>query len=222
MRTGNGRTSVKPGRREAPRSVGYAVRPTRLPPTLPPPVPGGRCRFGTNSAISWPDRSLPPRRAKRPRRGRGPSRCGAAAMLGLAHNDQPQTSLRRRTRISPATSRLLLGAACREGRVRPGPSPSSCRPSTRSWRGGATAADGPAGPASLIEQNQPTGVTTRCGLCCSAGLRRRLDERRVLVRLVQLERAGFRSDRANLPSKRSPAGVAAGVLSLRRCLFVVG
>ena len=35
--------------------------------------------------------------------------------------------------------------------------------------------DRPAGPASLIEHNQPTGVTTGCGLRCLAGLRQRLD-----------------------------------------------
>jgi len=45
---------------------------------------------------------------------------------------------------------------------------------------------------------------------------------RVLVHQVQLKRARFRWDRASLPSKRSPAGVAVEVCPMRRCLFVVG
>ena len=175
MRTGNARTSVKPGRREETRSVGHVVRPRRLPPTLPPPDPPVALPVRNELSDLAADRSLPPPTAKQPRRGRGPSRPGPAS-LGPAHDDQPQTCLLGRTGISPATPRLLLGAACREGRVRPSPSPLSCQPSDSLVARGAAAADGPAGPVSLVEQNQATGVTTRCGLCWSAGLRQRLDD----------------------------------------------
>jgi hypothetical protein len=171
MRAGNARTSVKPGRREETRSVGYAVRPRRLPPTPPPPDPRWRRWLGANSAISRRGTSLRPPRSKRPRRRRGAARCGATT-LGSPHYDQPQTCLRGRTRISLATSRILLGALV--------------------W-------------TALL--GQTAAAARRC---------------RVLVHQVQLERAGFRSDRATLASKRSPAGVAVEVCPLRRCLFVVG
>ncbi len=171
MRAGNARTSVKPGRREETRSVGYAVRPRRLPPTLPPPDPRWRRWLGANSAISRPGASLRPPRAERPRRRRGRARCGAAT-LGPAHTTSPRPALvvgraSRRRRQRPARR------ACVEERVWPGPSPSSCRASDSLVARSAKAAT--AGPASLIEQNQPTGVTTRCGLRCLAGLRQRLD-----------------------------------------------
>jgi hypothetical protein len=173
MRAGNARTSVKPGRREETRSVGYAVRPRRLRPTLPPPDPRWRRWLGANSAISRRGASLRPPRAKRPRRRRGAARCGAAT-LGPPHYDQPQTCLRGRTRISPATSRILLGALVWKSAS--GEAHRRHRASRRTRSGEERrSGDGPAGPAWLIEQNQPTGVTTRCGLRCSDGLRQRLD-----------------------------------------------
>src|ERR1700733_1801958 len=127
MRAGNARTSVQPGRREETRSVGYAVRPRRLPPTLPPPDSQWRRWLGTISAISRAGVSLRPPRAKQSRRRRGAARCGAAT-LAPPHYDQPQTCLGGRTRISPATSRIPLDALVEE-RVRRGPSPLSCQPS---------------------------------------------------------------------------------------------
>ena len=162
MRTGNARTSVKPGRREETRSVGYAVRPRRLPPTLPPPDPGGAA--GSNELG---DLAAGGRYRLREQSGHGaawPARCGAAT-LGPAHYDQPQTCLRGRTRISPATSRILLGALAWKSASGEAHRRHRAGRRTRSWRGAPQRRR--AGPASLIEQNQPTGVTTRCGLRCS-------------------------------------------------------
>jgi len=173
MRTGNARTSVKPGRREETRSVGYAVRPRRLPPTLPPPDPRWRRWLGTNSAISRPRASLRPPRAKRPRRRRGAARCGAAT-LGPAHTTSPRPAFvveraSRRRRHASCSARLC-------GRARQARPIAVIVPAVGLARGEERhSGDGPAAPASLIEQNQPTGVTTRCGLRCSAGLRHRLD-----------------------------------------------
>ena len=157
MRTGNARTSVKPGRREETRSVGHVVRPTRLPPTLSPPDQRWRRQVRSSHARAA---------ALRP----GPD----LPSWSDAHLAGDVTHPARR--------------ACVEERVRRGPSPSSCQPSD-----------------SLVAR--------------SAAAPRR---RRVLVHQVQLQRAGFRSDRASLPSKRSPAGVAVEVCPLRRRLFVVG
>ena len=107
-----------------------------------------------------------------------------------------------RTRISPATSRVLLGAAWEE-RVRQ--AHRRHRAAVGLARGEERrSGDGPAGPASLIEHiSRPASRpvwTALLGRTTAAARRRR-----VLVHQVQLERAGFRSDRASLPSKRSPA-----------------
>ena len=220
MRAGNARTSVKPGRREETRSVGYAVRPRRLPPTLPPPDPRWRRRLGANSAISRRGASLRPPRAKRPRRRRGAARCGAAT-LGPPHYDQPQTCLRGRTRISPATSRILLGALVWKSASGEAHRRHRASRRTRSWRGAPQRRR--AGWSCFVDRAESADRrhdpvwTALLGRTAAAARRRR-----VLVHQVQLERAGFRSDRASLPSKRSPAGVAVEVCPLRRCLFVVG
>jgi hypothetical protein len=160
-------------------------------------------------------------RAKRSRRRRGPARCGAAT-LGPAHTTSARPAFvvgraSRRRRHASCSARL-------QGRARQARPIAVIVPAVGLSRGEQRrSGDGRLGPASLIEQNQPTGVTTRCGLCCSAGLRQRLDDRRVLVHLVQLERAGVRSDRA--PACHRNVVLQAWpwrFCPLRRCLFVVG
>jgi hypothetical protein len=139
MRAGNARTSVKPGRRRETRSVGYAVRPRRLPPTLPPPNPRWRCWLGTNSAIS------------RPRRYGLREQSGHGAGAAPPGAKQPRSGRRIRPAPDlPAWSDAHLAGevthparhACREERVRPGPSPLSCRPSDSLVARSATAATG--------------------------------------------------------------------------------
>jgi hypothetical protein len=206
MRAGDARTFVKPGvggkpgQSATPCGPGASRRPYRHP------IPGGAAG------------------SERTQRSRGPAwpRQVRSSHARAGAYDQPQTCLRGRTHISPATSRILLGTLAAQSASRQDQRRYRAGRRTRSWRGAPQRRRAASGPASLIEQNQPTGVTTRCGLCCSAGLQQRLDDRRVRVHLVQLERAGFRSDLASLPSKRSPAGVAVEVCPLRRCLFVVG
>jgi hypothetical protein len=161
MRTGNARTSVKPGRRQETRSVGYAVRPRRLPPTLPPPQSpvGLLARNELSDLVAQP--LLPPPRAKRARRRRGPARCQDLPSWSDAHLAGDVTRPARR------------GLHGRERQARP---IAVIVPAVGLARGEERhSGDGLAGPASSIEQNQPTGVTTRCGLRCLAGLRQRLD-----------------------------------------------
>ena len=184
----------------------------------PPSSPGDGRKPGQSATSCGPGAS---RRPYRHPRSRGWRRqvAGASHSSGRRpHYDQAQTCLRGRTRMSPATSRILLGALVWKSAS--GEAHRRHRASRRIARGEERSGDGPAGPASLIEQS-PTGVTTGvdCAARPDAAAARR---RRVLVHQVQLERAGFRSDRASLPSKRSPAGVAVEVCPLRRCLFVVG
>ena len=165
MRAGNARTSVKPGRREETRSVGYAVRPRRLPPTLPPPDPRWRRWLGANSAISRAGVSLRPPRAKRPRRRRGAARCGAAT-LAPPHYDQPQTCLRGRTRISPATSRVLLGAACRKSASGEAHRRHRAGRRTRSWRGAPQRRR--AGRSCFVDRAAISRPASRPGVDCAA------------------------------------------------------
>ena len=150
------------------RSVGYAVRRKRLPPNRLPPDPRW---LGPNSAHLG--RGAMASRANRPRRGIAPPVA-----------ERPRSSYRITTSPRPfyvvarACSRRRHASSsarlCRRARqARPinviVPAVGFARGEER--RNG----DGPAGPAPLIEQNQPTAVTTRCGLRCSAGLRQPLD-----------------------------------------------
>ena len=134
MRTGNARTSVKPGRRQETRSVGYAVRPRRLPPTLPPPQSpvGLLARNELSDLVAQP--LLPPPRAKRARRRRGPARCQAAT-LGPA-----QTTSSRPAFMVGRASRRRRHASCSARLARKGASGQAHRRHragrrTRSWRG---------------------------------------------------------------------------------------
>jgi hypothetical protein len=135
--------------------------------------------------------------------------------------DQAQTCLRGRTRISPATSRILLGALVWKSASGEAHRRHRASRRTRSWRGAPQRRR--AGwscfvdRAELADRRHDPVWTALLGRTAAAARRRR-----VLVHQVQLERAGFRSDRASSPSKRSPAGVPVEVCPLRRCLFVVG
>ncbi len=132
MRIGNRRTSVKRGRRKEIGSVGHAVRPRRLPPTLPPRGPQWRRWLGANSAISRPVATACESKAATapawPRQVRSShARAGAY--------DQPRTCLRGRTRISPATSRILLGTLAWKSASGEAHRRRRAGRRTRSWRG---------------------------------------------------------------------------------------
>ncbi len=203
----------KPGQTATPCGPGASRRPCR--PRSPVALP---VRNELTDLVARP--VLPPPRAKRPRRGRGPSRCGAAT-LGPAPCHQPETCVRGRTRISPATSRVRLGAASRKSAS--GQAIAVIVPAVGLARGEERHSARRAGSsASLIERNQPTGVRTRCGLCCSAGLRQRLDDRRVPVRLVQLERKGSARIAPTCHRRVVLQAWPRKLCPLRRCLFVVG
>ncbi len=169
MPAGNARTSVKPGRREETRSVGYAVRPRRLPPTLPPPDPSvaplarsdlAARRYGLREQSGHGAGVAPPG-AEQPHSGRR-----------ITTSPRPAFVVGRgsRRRRHASYSARLCGTV-RQARPIAVIVPAVGLARDEERRSG----DRSAGPASLIEQNQPTGVTTRCGLRCSAGLRQRLD-----------------------------------------------
>jgi hypothetical protein len=173
MRAGNARTSVKPGRREETKSVGYAVRPRRLRRPYRHPIPGG----AAGSERTRRSRGAARRYSLREQSGHG----AGAAPPGA---EQPHSGRRITTSPRPAfvvgrASRRRRHASCSArlcGRARQARPIAVIVPAVGLAPGEARrSGDGPAGPASLIEQNQPTGVTTRCGLRCSAGLRQRLD-----------------------------------------------
>jgi len=183
VRTLRGQLSCKPEIREPPSSPGDGSKPGR---SATPCGPGASRRpyrhpipvaplARRNSAISLRGAALRPPRANRPRRrrGRGAARCGAAT-LEPPHYDHPRTAFvvgraSRRRRDASCSARLC-------GRARQARPIAVIVPAVGLARGEERRSDdGPAGRASLIAQNQPTGVTTRCGLRCSAGLRQRLD-----------------------------------------------
>ena len=210
---GDGR---KPGQSATPCGPGASRRPYRHP------IPGGAAG-SERTRRSRGRRSLRPPRAKRPRRRRGAARCGAAT-LAPPHYDQPQTCLRvgrasRRRRHASCSARLAGKSASGQAHRR-----HRAGRRTRSWRGAPQRRR--AGWSCFVDRAESADRrhdpvwTALLGRTAAAARRRR-----VLVHQVQLERAGFRSDRASLPSKesrRSPAGVAVEVCPLRRCLFVVG
>ncbi len=165
MRTGNGRTSFKPGRRQETKSVGYAVRSRRLPPT--PTAPRSPVALPVRNELSdlVARPVLPPPRATRARRGRGPS--------GV---EQPRSCRRVRTSPRPA---FVVGRASRPRRhascsARLARKRASCQAHrrhragrwTRSWRG---APQRPTGRLVLLRRSSRISrPASRPGVDCAA------------------------------------------------------
>jgi hypothetical protein len=163
MRAGNARTSVKPGRREepgqsaAPCGPGAARRPYRHP------IPGGLL---TRNELS----DLAARRVATASESKAATAPAWPRQVRSSHAragayDQPQTCLRGRTRISPATSRVLLGALVwksASGQAHRRIVPAIGLASGEERHSG----DGPAGPASLFSRiSRPA---SRPGVDCAA------------------------------------------------------